>query len=71
MSQTRTDNATNICTDKCCAPPALVLPPRSPDREALFRDAFKLEWLTIGWMSVEARRDAYGPRGCVAHHDKA
>ena len=54
MSQTQTDNATNICTDECCAPPALVLPPRSPDREALIREAFKLEWLTIGWMSVEA-----------------
>ena len=23
-------------------------------REALIREAFKLEWLTIGWMSVEA-----------------
>ena len=24
------------------------------DREALIREAFRLEWLTIGWMSVEA-----------------
>jgi hypothetical protein len=24
------------------------------DRKALIRDALKLEWLTIGWMSVEA-----------------
>jgi hypothetical protein len=33
----------------------LVLPPKaSGEREALIREAFKLEWLTIGWMSVEA-----------------
>ncbi len=28
--------------------------PQSPDRQALVRDAFRLEWLTIGWMTVEA-----------------
>ena len=32
----------------------MVLPPKSSDREALIREAFLLEWLTIGWMSVEA-----------------
>ena len=36
-----------------CAPPPLLLPPRS-DRLALIREAFRLEWLTIGWMTVEA-----------------
>jgi divalent metal cation (Fe/Co/Zn/Cd) transporter len=36
-----------------CAPPPLFLPPRS-DRRALIREAFRLEWLTIGWMTVEA-----------------
>jgi divalent metal cation (Fe/Co/Zn/Cd) transporter len=36
-----------------CAPPPLILPPRA-DRLPLIREAFRLEWLTIGWMSVEA-----------------
>jgi divalent metal cation (Fe/Co/Zn/Cd) transporter len=36
-----------------CAPPPLVLSPR-PDRLPLIREAFRLEWLTIGWMTVEA-----------------
>ena len=36
-----------------CAPPPLLLPPRS-DRPPLIRKAFWLEWLTIGWMAVEA-----------------
>ena len=36
-----------------CAPPPLLLPPR-PDRLPLIREAFRLEWLTIGWMTVEA-----------------
>jgi divalent metal cation (Fe/Co/Zn/Cd) transporter len=55
MSQARAENMTTVCADECCAPPALVLPPKaSGDREALIRDAFKLEWLTIGWMSAEA-----------------
>lgn len=38
------------CKDECCAPPPLV----SPVRQALIRQAFQLEWLTIGWMAVEA-----------------
>jgi hypothetical protein len=29
------------------------LPPR-PDRLPLIREAFRLEWLTIGWMTIEA-----------------
>jgi divalent metal cation (Fe/Co/Zn/Cd) transporter len=36
-----------------CAPPPLLLPPRF-DRSPLIREAFRLEWLTIGWMTVEA-----------------
>jgi divalent metal cation (Fe/Co/Zn/Cd) transporter len=38
-----------------CAPPPLILPPppRS-DRLPLIREAFRLEWLTIAWMTVEA-----------------
>jgi len=48
---------TSVCTDECCAPPALVLPTQpgqSGERQALIRQAFRLEWLTIGWMTVEA-----------------
>jgi divalent metal cation (Fe/Co/Zn/Cd) transporter len=55
MSPVQVEKMTTVCADECCGPPALVLPPKPPaDREALIRDAFKLEWLTIGWMSVEA-----------------
>ena len=43
------------CADPCCVPPSLVLPSNlAGDRIALIRDAFRLEWLTIGWMSIEA-----------------
>jgi len=52
MSQA--ENTMTVCAEECCAPPALVLPPKSSGREALIREAFRLEWLTIGWMSVEA-----------------
>jgi hypothetical protein len=38
---------------ECCTPPPIIFPPRS-DRLPLIRDAFRLEWLTIGWMTVEA-----------------
>lgn len=38
---------------ECFAPPPLILPPR-PDRLPLIREAFRLEWLTIGWMTIEA-----------------
>src|ERR1700728_5488844 len=49
------DKVAARCTDDCCAPPPLVLPSRPLiDRQSLVRDAFKLEWLTIAWMSVEA-----------------
>jgi divalent metal cation (Fe/Co/Zn/Cd) transporter len=55
VSQVHVEKMANSCADDCCAPAALILPPKpSADREALIRDAFKLEWLTIGWMSVEA-----------------
>jgi divalent metal cation (Fe/Co/Zn/Cd) transporter len=39
--------------NECCAPQPLNLPPR-PDRLPLIREAFRLEWLTIGWMTIEA-----------------
>jgi divalent metal cation (Fe/Co/Zn/Cd) transporter len=38
---------------ECCSPSPLILPPR-PDRLPLIREAFKLEWFTIAWMTVEA-----------------
>jgi divalent metal cation (Fe/Co/Zn/Cd) transporter len=38
---------------ECCAPRPLLLPPR-PDRLPLIREAFRLEWLTIGSMTIEA-----------------
>ena len=38
---------------ECCAPPPLILRPQT-DRFLLIRAAFRLEWLTIGWMTVEA-----------------
>ena len=55
MRQAQAEKMTPLCADECCAPPALVLPPKPHgDREPLIREAFQLEWLTIGWMSVEA-----------------
>ena len=49
------DKLAESCADACCAPPPLVLP-SSPagDRTPLIQYAFRLEWLTIGWMSIEA-----------------
>jgi divalent metal cation (Fe/Co/Zn/Cd) transporter len=55
MNQAQAEKMTTVCVDECCAPPALVLPTKSSgEREALIREAFRLEWLTIVWMSVEA-----------------
>jgi len=56
-----TEKATTSCAgDDCsCGPPPLVLPSKpaqaaSPDRTALVREAFRLEWFTIAWMTIEA-----------------
>jgi hypothetical protein len=35
-----------------CAEPRLISP--VSDRQLLIREAFRLEWFTIGWMTVEA-----------------
>ncbi|WP_287799024.1 cation transporter [Acidiphilium sp.] len=50
--------------DHCCAPersndssiPSLAIAPPEPSlkRATLIRQAFRLEWLTVGWMIVEA-----------------
>ena len=45
----------DTCAQECCAPPPLTLPSKaSADRLAVIHEAFQLEWLTIGWMTVEA-----------------
>jgi len=49
------DKLADDCEGECCAPPPLVLPTRrGEDRAALIRRAFRLEWLTVGWMTIEA-----------------
>src|SRR5260370_19813386 len=51
---TQVEKVVPRCEDGCCAPPPLVLPTRpGVDRTQLIRQAFRLEWLTIGWMVVE------------------
>ena len=52
---TRMENLGKSCEDACCVPSPLILPTKSAvDRRPLIRDAFRLEWLTIGWMVIEA-----------------
>jgi divalent metal cation (Fe/Co/Zn/Cd) transporter len=43
----------SCCTADCCVP-AAVPAPSAPDRAPLIREAFRLEWLTVGWMVIEA-----------------
>jgi divalent metal cation (Fe/Co/Zn/Cd) transporter len=54
MNQAQAEKMTAACADECCAALALILPSKPSDRKALIRDAFRLEWFTIGWMTVEA-----------------
>src|SRR5262249_28059042 len=52
---TQIDKTAQTCGDDCCAPPPLVLPTNpTVDRTQLISEAFRLEWLTIGWMVIEA-----------------
>ena len=52
---TPVEKIAQTCKDGCCAPPRLDLPTTpNGDRTQLIRQAFHLEWLTIGWMVVEA-----------------
>ncbi len=47
--------AIDACASECRKAAPLQLPPNTPpDRSSLIREAFRLEWLTIGWMTVEA-----------------
>jgi len=51
----RMENLGEPCEDACCVPPPLILPTKpAVDRRPLIREAFRLEWLTIGWMVIEA-----------------
>jgi divalent metal cation (Fe/Co/Zn/Cd) transporter len=52
---THIENSAPACGDGCCAAPSVELPPApSAARVQLIRDVFRLEWITIGWMVVEA-----------------
>jgi divalent metal cation (Fe/Co/Zn/Cd) transporter len=52
---TRMDKLGESCAEACCVPPPLTLPTKSAvDRRPHIREAFRLEWLTIGWMAIEA-----------------
>lgn len=43
------------CGDECCVSPQLVSPAKpAGNRTALIREVFYLEWLTTGWMIIEA-----------------
>lgn len=49
------ENLGETCEDACCVPLPLILPTKpAVDRRPLIREAFRLEWLTIGWMVIEA-----------------
>jgi divalent metal cation (Fe/Co/Zn/Cd) transporter len=49
------DRFAERCEEERCTPPPLVLSPKpTVDRRQLVREAFRLEWITIGWMVVEA-----------------
>jgi divalent metal cation (Fe/Co/Zn/Cd) transporter len=42
------------CEDECRAPPRPILSLKpGVDRNLLIREAFRLEWITIGWMVIE------------------
>ena len=45
---------TGVCADECRAPPVAfpTRPGQSRDRQALTREAFRLECLTIGWITA-------------------
>ena len=52
---TRIEKLGESCAEACCVPSPLVLPTKSAvDRRPLIREAFRLEWWTIGWMAIEA-----------------
>jgi divalent metal cation (Fe/Co/Zn/Cd) transporter len=49
------DQVAGCSEDECCTPTPLILPSRpAADRHLLVREAFRLEWITVGWMVIEA-----------------
>ena len=49
------DKVLEHCEDECCTPSPLILSSEpAVDRHLLIREAFRLEWITIGWMGIEA-----------------
>ncbi len=57
MSEQRIDQPSKDCANACCGPPPLTPPSQATlfsERDGLIREAFRLEWVTIGWMTVEA-----------------
>src|SRR5450759_982594 len=49
------DKVAEHCDDGCCAPPPLILHGKpAVDRKSLVQEAFRLEWITVGWMVIEA-----------------
>jgi divalent metal cation (Fe/Co/Zn/Cd) transporter len=54
LNMLHVDKPVECCEEECCTPPPLVLSPKpAVDRHQLIRQAFRLEWITIGWMIVE------------------
>src|SRR5271163_506696 len=45
--------AASCCEAGCCADTS-SRPVADPNRSALIREAFRLEWLTVAWMIIEA-----------------
>jgi divalent metal cation (Fe/Co/Zn/Cd) transporter len=49
------DKVAERCEEECCTAPPLLMSSRpTVDRRPLVRQAFRLEWITIGWMVIEA-----------------
>ena len=48
------DRLPQRCDDECCAPAPIFPGNEPPRRQHLVRAALRLEWITIGWMVIEA-----------------
>jgi divalent metal cation (Fe/Co/Zn/Cd) transporter len=54
LPPTPATTANSCCCATDCCTSAAAPTASAPDRAALIREAFRLEWLTIGWMFIEA-----------------
>jgi len=55
LNMLHVDKAAERCEDECCTPRPLILSSKPiVDRHPLVREAFRLEWITVGWMVIEA-----------------